>query len=314
MGKMKSQPKNMSTLSRDQQAVAGDLKSYWGEMFSQGATPYQGSFLGETLPQYGTVTDLINQSATGHPLAQQSQNALAQILSGKTQYRNDPHLGEASFRLDPKTTDKYFNDAIKQPMLQAFDRDIMPRLNDQFAGMGATFSTRKGDAGARALSDLTSNLTAARSDLAYKDQSLAASLAESAAGRRLAMNQMNAQFTDSAQARMLQGIGMQSNLANRPLQDASIISGLLQPLQGRQDAAAQMGYQDFLRTTQENNPYINQMLAFLGSNQTAQYTQPGWGGALAGGIGGLLTGGMLGVGMGTSMGLGGLGALGGMRF
>lgn len=214
-----------------------------------------------------------------------------------------------SYKLDPKTTENYFNQSIKAPMLQAFDREIMPRLNQNFASAGATFSTRKLDATRTALSDLTSNLSSARADLAYKDQSLAAQLAESAAGRRMNLNQMNAGYTDAAQNRMMSAIGLQSSLANQPLQQAGMISSLLQPWQQRQDLGAQAQYQEFLRTAPENSPYLQQALQFMGQQHTAQYTQPGWGGIAAGVLGGAMTGflpgsaGILGGGL-----LGGLGA------
>jgi uncharacterized protein YcfJ len=123
----------------------------------------------------------------------------------------------------------------------------------------------------------------------------------------------------------MQAVGMSSALTNQPLEQMGYMMNLLQPFQQRADLETQAQYQEFLRTAPENNPFMRNALAFLGTPMTAQTTQPGWGAPVFGMLGGALTGGLLGgvsgagvfsdmsTGAGALYG-GALGGLGGMRF
>lgn len=204
-------------------------------------------------------------------------------------------------------------------MLRTFDQQIVPRIKESYAGL-AGFSSRQAADTSQALSDLMANLSGQRASLAYQDQALSAQLADSAANRQLqglgvsqGLYQSNALLPMQAQGAYLQNIGQQMNL--------------LSPFQQRVDTQAGTAYEQFLRGAQENSPWTNMALSFIGQPLQSAYNpqqRGGLGGALAGGLGGLmmapgLSSTLFGSVNGTAAGLstmgplmGGLGFLGGL--
>jgi hypothetical protein len=194
----------------------------------------------------------------------QTQGALSSLLSGKS-----------AFNLNPSVTDKYFNNAVKTPLLRSFDQDIAPRIKEAFAGVQG-FSTAQGAAQSQALGDLATQLAAGRADLAYKDQALAAQLADNAASRQV------------------QGVSLANQFAQQPFQNALALSSaslpILGAMQNNSQQQAQAQYQEFLRTLPENSPWTNIGLSFIAQPQQAFYQNQN-----VGALGGGLLGGALGM-------------------
>lgn len=182
--------------------------------------------------------------------------------------------GQPSFDLSPAVTDAYFQNAIYNPTMRNFQQDTLPQIKEAFAGVGA-FSSAQGSAVGRALGDLNSSLAGSRTTLAYQDQQLAAQLAE------------------SARQRQVQGVQLANALAQQPLQNTLSYMNALAPFQQRMDAQAQSAYQEFLRTSEENSPWLGQAQNFIGQSMQAAYWPQqtgGLGAGIAGGIGGATLG------------------------
>lgn len=283
-GAASSQPKTQSTLSRGQGDISNRLaKFFQGMIFPttdkyghtkyqfRGATPYRGDFLAPLMGQYGQAFDMLN-SYNPAAMSSKQQNEWGNLMGGRSA------SGQAGYQaqLDPTTTAKYFESAVTNPMMHTFQSQILPQINEGFAGVGA-FSSRQGDARQRALSDLQSNLTGQLGTFQLANQQ--------------EQQRLNSQLYEASQQRALQalqGYGQQQlSFANQPLLAAGAMGNFLQPLQQRQDQGVLAGYQDFLRMTPENNPYMASMLQYISQQQKALVQQPNY---LSQGIGGVAGG------------------------
>lgn len=181
-------------------------------------------------------------------------------------------------------------------MNQQFQQQTLPSIKEGFAGYGG-FNSLQGNAIATAQSNLNTNLTGARSQLAYQDQQLGASLSESAANRQM------------------QGVGLAQQLYQAPLQNSLLAQQALLPYQTNLANQSQSSYDQFLRTSPENSPWTSLGLSFINQQQQAAYN-PQQQGGLGGALGGMLGGGLLGqslLGYGTAANpLGFLGASAGL--
>lgn len=240
------------------------------------------------LPAYQQTYDAVTNFDPTGGLGSSVPNAIKSVLSGKPAYT-----------LNPQVTDQYFTDAVANPMMRNFQQRIAPQIAESYAGSGALFSSRRGQAVQQGLSDLQANLAGQRATLAYQDQSLSASLANDAANRQL------------------QGIGLANTYTQQPLTSALLQQQILAPFQDQQNTAAQNSYNEFLRQQPANNPYAQLALAFVGQSQQAAfqktnpYVKAGVGiagGAASGALMGSIVPG-IGTGIGALLGAG-LGAAG----
>lgn len=276
IGAATSQPKNKSTLTWAQSKVSDNLGQFLRQQIYQSpggysylntATPYSGQFLGNTLPQYGQALDLLG-SYQAPSVSGKQQDEWQSLMSGKPAYQS---------QLDPATTAKYFDQGVTSPMMHTWQTQIAPQINESFGNVGA-FSSRQGQATQQSLSDLQSNLTGQLGQFQLSNQQQ--------------NNQLNAQLAENAQQRSMQALQaygqQQMSFANQPLLAAGAFQQVLGSLQQRQDQEAQAKYQDFLRTTPENSPWLNQMQAYTGQQQQASVQQPNYlGSAIQGAGGGL---------------------------
>lgn len=248
MGDKTSTPHLMSSLSPQQSGVNQQLSGLFRNSIPSGATPYPGPLTAPLSQGLMGIQSYLNNPSTlaglTGPSASQ-QSALNTLISGKP-----------SFDLSPGVTNQYFNDAVAAPLLQTYDRQIAPRLNQQFANLGATFTSNRVQQQQRQLSDLQSNLATQRGTLAYQDQSLAA------------------QLSDSAAQRQLQGLSLAPQIQQMGVNNANSLATALNSFQTYDQTAATAKYQDFLRTAPENNPLIGQAVNYLGQSQTLAYQQP----------------------------------------
>lgn len=180
--------------------------------------------------------------------------------------------GTPSYNLSPEITKERFEKTVRNPLLRTFDEEIAPRISEGFAGRGATFSSRRGDANRKALEGLQANMASELADMNYRNQALRAQLAESATERQLA------------------SVGMGQQFAGRNLARAGALMQAAAPFQQQEQEKLSGKYQEFLRTRSETSPYLNAALAFTGQPHMSTYYQeasPGfdWGSLLNTGIG-----------------------------
>lgn len=176
--------------------------------------------------------------------------------------------GNPSYSVDPAATAQYWKTAVQTPMLREFDLNVKPRIAEGFAGLSG-FSSRQGQAQARALTDMTVAGNAQLANWQQQNQSL------------------QAQLNESARARQMQGVGLANSLAMQPLYGASALQQFGMPYQQRADALNAAQYGEFQRTALENNPWLNTALNYVGqTKQIAYNTSNPIGGALGGALGG----------------------------
>lgn len=275
-----SSPKTTSNLSYGQKQVDLSLYPQIQAMLGQGATPYNGQQQASLLPQFQQMNQLTRQYNPQQFQGQQT-SAVLNALSGRP-----------SFDLSPQTTANYFQNSVVTPMMQTWNQQIAPQISEGFAGFSG-FSSREGTDKAMQLGNLGTSMASQLSQAQFSNQQLQANLAESAANRQI------------------QGVGLAQQLANQPLNAAGQIAQLYYPFQQRADQGAQLNYQNFLRTTPENSPWLAQAQQYLGHSLTSTYNPgsplanalsgagagatignaifPGFGGLL-GGIGGGIAG------------------------
>ncbi len=288
-----SSPRTESSLTGDQQTIAGLLTDVLSANLGQPGLPFQGE---RFAPLISGFQDLANQlsgvSLEGSP---QETETLSRLLSG-----------EPSTLLDPQETARNLETAVLNPLLDTFRRKGVPALEEAFAGQGGSRSSRLSRAKQQGLGDIFS------------------SFGSQLAGAQVANQQANAQLAESAQQRSLQALGLTSVL--NPFARAQQALGPLSILQGFEQQQRDFDFSEFLRTqgpdAQANT--INQALGFTGQSQLfgfqPQQQSSGLGslfgglagaalGPLTGGLGGLFGGG--GAGGGATDVFSGLGASGG---
>lgn len=205
------------------------------------------------MPEYQKSLELLkgyNPSLFGA----QTSSAVASLLSGRP-----------SYSLDPTTTANYYKSNVVAPGIQTYNREIAPRIDEAFAGVQA-FSSAQGSAKSRALSDLNVGFNQQLSQIQYQNQALQAQLAESARNRQL------------------QGISAAQSLTNQPIAAALGYQQALAPFQQNLQQQGQAQYNEFLRQTPEQNPWLQQAQGYLGQSQSIAYQNPSFLSQALGGV------------------------------
>lgn len=255
-------PKKMTTMTQEQEALAYALASLIGTG-GQNSAGGKGVFgttdenrltgpLGTATPYTDTpvpglsdlwqkrIDQFSNVYARDSKPSQNEKDSVNRLLSGQSAYD-----------LNPQVMTDYFNNAVETPAMRSFSRNIAPQIMEGFASPGGVFNSRAGTAQANALSDMNTGLNAQRSTMAWNAQSLAAQLADAAAGRQV------------------QGLSAANTLRQAPLQTAMGLEQLQLPL-------AQMRSQESQRLAPENNPWMARIMALLGIPQTTAYNPGGY--------------------------------------
>lgn len=136
---------------------------------------------------------------------------------------------------DDAAIQKRFQSSVVNPSLQAYDQYIAPRIKEGFGGGGFANTSRQGDALSRVLGEMGTSWNSELSNMMYESQK----------------NRVGAMTT---------GVGLsESNAMNRY-------------------NAKQVGigakYSEFLRTTPEQNPWIQYALALTGQPQMVVQQKP----------------------------------------
>ena len=91
-------------------------------------------------------------------------------------------LGQPAFEITPETTEEYYQQAIKAPLMKEWQETVEPMIREAYAGPGYYGSARAG-AQAKGAETLATTLGAQRATLAYQDEQARRAALESAAGR-----------------------------------------------------------------------------------------------------------------------------------
>ncbi len=216
-------------------------------------TPFLGSedlsgvlgpeFEGQLAPGAGEI-ERLSLSA----LEQQAMNLanpegdIAQTISGaQTAFQDLLSTG-------PQDIDDFFTKTVQDPLLQNFERDILPSIGRNFGGT-SFFGSERQEADSRAREDLLTTLTRTRASTAF--------------GAR--ENDLN---------RILGALGITGQVASAGSQTASGILG--GGIQGRQLQGEKLRaeYADFVRRTGERDKRIEQILASLGLGTNENIVTP----------------------------------------
>lgn len=270
-----------STLTRSQRGIADEIANFLRGKVGEGGTALPSHLINPSLIDEVRAFLPQIQATTGEGgfLQQEQLGALQRALSG-----------QPSSEINRETTLQAFQQGVADPAFRQFDQQIAPRIAQQFASVGGSFNTRKGETTSRALQGLQTDLTGQLSNMFRQDEQLRAGLAESASQRALGAIPLTGQFGLQNIQRL--GAGMQ----------------LLQPFQQLSDQQRQSQIEAFMRTmAPENSPWLQQAMAFTGLNHAQNVPgQPNPLLQVLGGMGGMAFGaGMMGSGP-----LGFLGSLG----
>lgn len=210
---------------------------------------------------------------------------------------------------NPQGFEEFYRTNISQPAIREFQEEILPGLDRRFAGQ--SFSTDRGTVAQRATDDLSENLLASRSKLAFDTQQQALDRAMQALGMsgQLATSQgqlseqaRQANISDTNQAldRLLrsrttseqlglerqglglQGLGLQADISQREqanLREALDAASLPRDIENQR---LQAEYQDFLRGIGQRSDRVNQILGAIGLRGRENIVWPGSEGAVQG--------------------------------
>lgn len=272
-----------------------------------GATPSQQNGVASLDPAFGSIYSNVT-AYNPATFDQQVSNSLSQLLGGGVSFdfsrgapqirANTPQVtgfnpsvtrgspttartvvGRTPFargsRLGGEATQNYFERSVATPALQAFDRNIAPRINAAFAGRGATFSTRRGIETADQLGQLNTTLTGELARAVREDQ-LAQFQADQAAAQQ--ENQINYGL-DTAQAQLDAGRNSQdaSMAANADQWQQSLLQNLLmnnsQFTQGTNASLAQRSNEFDANMMAQADQWQTQLAAQLNENARQRQQQ-----------------------------------------
>ena len=130
--------------------------------------------------------------------------------------------------------------------MRAYERDIKPRIEEAYAGAGASMSSRRGLALERTLGD-----------------TIASAVAQQA--------QTAPQLSEMLWNRRLQGSQLAEQSINAPIEGARNILEIAKPFYDIDAQRSMANYQEWLRTRPENSPYNQLGLSSLGTSQLAGF-------------------------------------------
>lgn len=258
-----SSPNTVSNWNPQQGNLAHVLTPILQQQIGQGVSPYTGQLVAplQGQSQMQAMIDSYNPTQ----FQQGQTGAINQALSGQPSYQAST---------DPATTAAYFQQAVADPMMRNYQANIAPQINQGFAAQGGTFSTARGMAQQRQLSDLQSQDAQQLAGMQYQTH--------------MQNQALNAQLAESAANRQMQGIGLAQQYANQPLYSAQALSQALQPMQQQAQAQDAAAYDQWQKQQAYNNPWLQQIMAFLGQQTQSAYQSPNYAGQYIGaGVGAL---------------------------
>ena len=215
-------------------------------------------------------------------------------------------------------------DAAQGDITRNFNNSVANNTDAAFARAGAFGGSAWQQAQSENANQLAQNLGRVSNDMRMADYNLQAQLGESDLSRRMQAGQFNAGLNDQAyqaeRARQMQAAGMLPGLAQAGYTNAQALLGIGDAIQGQNQGALDLKYQDWLGGQNYPNQQLdvmgNAIRTIMGGGGTTTATGPnpyqrnGTASALGGALGGAAMGAAI-PGMGPLIG-GGLGLLGGI--
>lgn len=273
-----SSPSTKNTLTPAQQRISHQISPQITSGIQTGITPYTGNLVAPLDPMYSQLYSQL-QSYNPTALNQQTQGALSNQLSEAS----------SSGTLTQAATNNLYQNSILNPMMNSWNTQIKPQIQQAFAGGGRTFSSAAGNAQARELNTFNISGQGQLAQAVFGNQQLSANLNNDALNRQLA------------------GIQAAPGVASMQLGQQSALQSLLSPFQTQAQNQANAQYQLFQQQQPQNNPWLQLGMGFLGQNQQALYQpQPSPFAQIGYGLAGSAAGALAGAGVNA-----GIGAIGG---
>jgi len=134
----------LQTLTPEQQRLMSQVGSYYSNAFSGGGFPqYTGEY---NTPITGGEQDLVRQNSRSNVLA---EKGFAPLLSGEF-------------------PEDYYQKSVYAPTMKSWREDILPELEESYAGPGGYWGSARAGAVGKSARDLSDYLTSTRADLANK--------------------------------------------------------------------------------------------------------------------------------------------------
>lgn len=251
LGKKKAKTTQVSTVSPEQQRVLNPLTAYLEGRVGKGLPRFEGDrVVGLSDPEQQSLGLLSDFLSSESALAQPTLGALTQILGG-----------QPTTQVNEGITRDFFQRSIREPALRRFEEETLPLLREAYVGPGLSQSTARQEGERRSRRDLEESLLAKELELVYRDEQERRGLAESAAERQV------------------RGVGLApaatTTVEEAPLRRAEAGQRLGALPRVIEQAELDFEFNEFVRTTPELSPVIEQALAFLGIPMQASFFQPG---------------------------------------
>lgn len=231
----------MSSLSPQQQSIAGVLgKQIKGGLQSGGTPQYPGQQVAPLDPLYGNLYGNLQQS-----MDQAGQNDVS-----TNQAIQDLLTGKNANSLNSQNTTDYYNKGVLNPLMNTYNTQIKPKIDQAFAASGRSFSAARGFANQRALTDIGVQSQATLAQGIFQNQQLAAQLSQS--GQQ-------------------SGVQLSQAQALQPFNRITAAQGALVPYQNFAQNQATAAYQQWQQSQAYNSPWIGAAQQFLGNAQVSMY-------------------------------------------
>jgi hypothetical protein len=220
---------------------------FYGNLLGKNENVYKGDrvadFTGlqnEAISGAGNFANIFSTPQTADaPLMGETQNAIGRMLAGQ---------GGAA-KLTQDQANNYFDTAVVNPTMKGFKQEVLPGIDESFAG-GDFFSSARGKMRTKAATDVTDMLTQQRSNFNWDVLKQNQALDEAAAGRtQTAINQgMN--FSQLPAQNTLNNL----RIAAGQIQGLSDIFGFGQEQQTQQQREIEMTIAKFAEENQITDP------------------------------------------------------------
>jgi len=242
----------LPTLTPEQGELLKKLSSLLGGQVGQGVAPYPGQTVAGA---NANQTDVFGSAGALGPLANKALGAGSTIMDyfdpammSRVGGQAETALGDILKKFDPTAANEAFTAGVQAPTIKAWERDVLPKIMERFAGANAGNSGAINRTISRSGADLMQNLGASRATNLF--------------------NQQNA-----SENRRVQGLGMAPSIAGLSQQTIGAAGqatslgasalGTQLGIGGTQRGIEQEGLNALLAKYEKGQAYNNPWLKFL---------------------------------------------------
>ncbi len=208
-------------LTGNQGDLLGQLVGVLQGQIGQGVDSYQGTYTPGTSSLQQQGFDLVNQILSGQGAYGGAQDALSSML--------EPYNSASAV--------DYWQDSVQAPMMQQWEDDILPRVQETFISQNAGSSGAANRAIAKSGADLATDMNASLADILFQDRQAHTANSLQAAGRTMDMGSLLTSLG-------LNAGGVQRDIAGEQLME---------------------DYNDWEYSQAQNNPWLQQLGIGLGT-------------------------------------------------